>query len=897
MGIRTLLTLFFVITLCHTLLPKTEYQFGPRRLIILFDPHAQETSTSQSFAIMSGLIAALEQKAAPILVSESLWHNFVIRRERYDLLKDKKFTGPLILMELLEKYGKDFAGKNYLLNDITRDKLRDLYAAHYGYYQKALAITSKNKDLIGRPNGAAMTALNSINVSERELQPNHPFRTDIDFDFVTYKTQFDPNEWSVYHIPHFMYLLIPKVYEEKIYPPTSALKDIPTFPNVSGRELRLGLKVDHLQKVSDPLKLPERSVSKKQESTTKDAEIGNIFVTRNDLGLVRSHSPIKAPESYESYLGAWNIYATGHGSPDTSTSLEEQIKEKERLIKQAVDDTAEMTNFIKQNSKEINEHRAKLKTARTAADQAFNSGAIQIKEDTNAKIEEHIHNVNLLRLSLMEDLINLHQGKSRQGGVIAGLYQDEFKEVLNFFNTAVNTRTFFYDTCFSGGKNLEAPYQYTGVPATFNYTIISGASVDAPTTVGKAQIAVPPYTSAAGTLFVKVVKRTGKDDLWLYVDQEFDKYFDQLEKYQEGTFKEPLADILNTIHSFKIPELHKYHNIPLIRFPNTAWFNVVDMRTKVTSITEQAVIRHHVEQTEFKLTTQEALLLYTRHISMPITTNSPSMPAVISMIGGNADHYLSELTAPKANLSDIIQKFLAVKNEYFTKRFFIKKLTCKIDINASYNAMLTGRKGDVVTLLDVVIFQNDTELFTDDKKVNAVVFTYTGVGGSSIMPHRAVWPASESLSAGEIPNLDWSTNTSDKGKKQLKKTEQAFAIVSRPPQSRAEGIKGREHVRTLVQKRTAALIQNYKNAQRIGPDAVTAWIATLTPDDRKMLNIVEPKEASTKTTITKKEFDTWRKTLEKENEPIMTGPKRETPLVTALQNVQRNLRNLEQRLR
>lgn len=897
-----MINLFFIITLCHTILPKTEYQFGPRRLIILFDPHAQETSTSQSFAIMSGLISGLEQKAAPILVSESLWHNFVIRKERYNLLKDKKFTGPLILMELLEKYGKEFAGKNYLSNDITRDKLRDLYAAHYGYYQKALEITAKKKDLIGRPNAAANTELNNIRVYERELLLNHPFRTDIDFDFVAYKTQFDPNEWSVYHIPHFMYLLVPKGYEEKIYPPTSGMKDVPAFPNVTSRELRLGLKVDHLQKVADPLKLPEKSVSKKQEAATKEADIGNIFVTRNDLGLLRSHSTIKAPESNESYLGAWNIYATGHGSPDTEGSGQEQIQEIETRIKEIQAELAPILQAIGENQRDINQYQAKLRTGLSGYDRTYYTKAIAIKQEYITRFTESKLNIELILIELREKLINVYQSKSKGGGIIAGLYIDEFKEVLSFFNTAVNTSTFFYDTCFSGGKNLEAPYQYTGVPATFNYTIVSGASVDAPTTVGKSQIAVPPYTDPAGTLFVKVAKRTGKDDLWLYVDQEFDKYFEQLEKYQQGTLKEPLADILNTIHSFKLPELRKYHNIPLIRFPDTAWFRVVDMPTKVTSITEQAVITHQVEQKAFTFTTQEALLLYTPHVSMPIIINNSSMPAMLSMIGGNTDHYIAEINAPKTNLSDIIQKFLAIQNQYFTKRFFIKKLTCLIDKNASYQGMLTSRKGDVVTLLDVVILQNDTELFTDDEKVNAVVFTYTGAAGSSIMPHRAVWPATQNLSAGEIPNLDWSTNTGDKGKNQLKKTEQAFAIVSRSPQARTEGIKGRENVRALVQKRTAALMQNYKNAQAIGPDAVTAWLATLEPNERNILNIVEPKQpATTKETITKREFDAWRKTIEKENKPAIvqppTGAKSQSSLVATLQNLQRNLRNLEQRLR
>ncbi len=891
MKVQFFLSLFIFIFSCSSTLWGMDTAFPPRRLIILFDPHGQEIATSTDFAIMSGLISALEQQAAPIIISESLWNNFVIRRFRYDRLKDKHPTGPMIFMELLHKYGPILTGPDYLSNTRTIEKLHDLYAAHYGYYQQALQVIRTNKGFNRN------MPLNGIKVFEPELQPDHPLRRDIDFDFVCYKTTFNPHEWTVHHIPNFAYILIPQAYEKQLAQ-NIKMATLPQLANITKRELILGLKVDHISKVADPLKVPDEVVSAQQAAATDKADLKYLFVTRGDLGLLAPERRLKAPESFENLLGPWNVYATGHGSPDKSASIKEQIAKKEKQLKQYEQEIQEMKQLIDQYNKDLAlaNRNLHLPSARAA------------KESSLRLIELHTSSKNAAELAayqLRAELIDLYKGvtKGKIGGVIAGLYIDEFKEVLAFFNSSVRTGSFFYDTCFSSGKNLEAAYQYKDLPVTYNYTIVSGASVDAPTTVGGAKVAIPPYTGLAGTLFVQTQVRNGQEEFKIYVEQHFDTYFDQLEEFQAGSATNSFADILDTIHTFKTRmSLIKLHNVPLVRFPNTEWFRVVDMPKFVASITEQSVVTHQAENKPFKLTTQEAVLVSTPHVPVPVNVENDKMPAMLSMIGGNADHYFEEISAPKVSLSDVIAKFLAIPGQYFTKRYLIKKLTCRVDTNPQYKGLIAIAKGDKVTLRDVIIMQNDTEYFTDDphNKVNVVLFTYTGIRGKDTLAHRAVWPASEKLNSGEIPNLEYLSETGKEAQKQLAKVAQAFAQKSQPPAERAEQLAGRTKIISFVKDTAKKVLQEYKKLKETNPQGIATWLKTLPANERKMITVIHESEiakemAKHKPTLTKKEFEAWKKAQQSPTTGTTAQPA--LPLTNALQQLERSLKNLQQRLR
>ncbi|MGE0009823.1 MAG: PspA/IM30 family protein [Candidatus Babeliales bacterium] len=880
-----------------------EGTFGPRRLFILFDPHGQETSQTGSFALMSELVAGVEQQAAPLLVSESLWHNFVTRRHRYQQLKDNGPLGGNLLTDLLKKYATTIIGPQYdYRKDILtfRNKLNQLYAAHYGYFEQALK-TFGNQP----PSTDFNDFFKTIAIHEKELQQDHPIRKEINFDFIAYTTRFNPLDWTIRHIPNFAYLLVPNSYEQQVTKQVNT-NNLPSFQNISNRELILGLKIDHMPTITDPLTPPKESVSAQQANISEKIDLRQLFVTRQDLGLIAPSSKIKAPESHENYLGMWNVYATGHGWPDRTLYYQEKIAQNEQELAQAKKKLKETQNQLATYQKEQETIEKKWREAKIGSTQE--KYYAKSKESIFATILSSQKAVSAYQelVKALQDQVNKLKQKIATGDTgasIAGLSVDNFKEVLNFFNSFVKTGLFFYNTCFGSGKNLEAPYQYENMPLNYNYTLVSGASVDAPTTVKIPEIGVSPATPTAIAL-----------ELRIQFNQDFTKYFTELEAFQAGKSTPSLADILNNIHKFKSPwTLDKMQNIPLVRFPNTEWFRVVDMpKTKVfgsklgpltATITEQSAITHLASNTPFTIQGQNALLLYTEHIPVPVKIMKDRMPAVLSMIGGNADHYFEEISAPKIPLSEVVQKFMPIQKQEFTKRFFIKRLTCLVDKNPKYEGLIKNLKGFEITLDNVVIINNDTKLFTSDstKKVNVVLFIHTFK--SQNIPHQALWPATDTISSGNIPNLTFFSSNDPKAGQLINTIEKLFSTASKPPVKRTEQLAGRKKIQTFLQEKAVPVLQKYKTLQETNPQGIAAWLTSLTPDERKIISIIHPSETTTPTpTLTKTEFEAWQKTIEKESKPRiqtppLSGVKPQNTLVNSLQQLQINLRNLEQRLR
>lgn len=136
---------------------------------------------------------------------------------------------------------------------------------------------------------------------------------------------------------------------------------------------------------------------------------------------------------------------------------------------------------------------------------------------------------------------------SSHSSIIAGLTIPEFQAFITFFNSRVHTNLLFYDTCFASGKHLYEPYQYTvispaGSPAnrTFTMIIVSGALTDAPTFSSK-------------DIFGSVMNFMPYNHTWILAplfDQDFQKYFTQLEQYFNQSPEKP-----NRSEHFLVPPL------------------------------------------------------------------------------------------------------------------------------------------------------------------------------------------------------------------------------------------------------------------------------------------------------------------------------------------------------
>lgn len=849
-----------IIFACSSTLWSIETTFGPRRLIMLFDPQGQEVATSTDFALMSDLIANIQQQAAPILLSKSLWRNFIDRRHRYE-------------------------------KQIQKDPFYKQFDAYYHMAQNAIKthVTPENLKLHSL---ALEDALKKITVAEPELQHNHPIRENIMLDFICYKTDFNPAEWTIRHIPDFAYILVPNAYEQQLFKNTdpallkSVVKSSAAITpqtltifdslnaqgnslgqKISLRELILGLKIDHFTPVSNPFAPSSTTTNEKQIEVTANMDLSTIFVTRRDLKLMPFLSK-NVQEAHERYLATWNIYLIGHGMTDT--------RARDQLL-------------LERGTKRVAELEKEIKVQKE-------TGA---SHESYESLKDEAERLKPLLQKLQSEISS---GKSTVA--IAGLQEDTFKKMLNFFNVFIHTGLFFYDTCFGSGKNLDAPYQYEGIAKSFNYTIVSGASVDAPTTVTRPFIFLPPYSkSMLGNIKNTLKVQNNNVEFTIKFDQNFKEYFEKLEQFQMGTSKESLATILLTIHAYEKMEkqkdvfmgiyeyaISKPHNIPLVRYPNAPWFRVIDLRNRFISISEQSVLTHQAEHTPFKLQPYgyAAALLYTSYIPVMIKRDRDEMPTILSMIGGDADHYIEEFEVQGVTLSDVIKGFIPIKDQFFTKRFFIKKLICRVDDYPKYDGQLATISSQEVTLHNVVIINNDRKVFTatPSSGMNVFLCTYNDATLGDIH-YQAMWQVDEVFAESDIPNLTEVDPTSPEGAHERSLVEQFFKTTSKPSLSHAEKLAGRTKVTSFLKEKTVPILQKYAELKEKNPQEIAKWLATLTPDDRKMIGIIHQSE------------------MEKQKPTAASGMQLPTgiteksvlPLEDALQKLERSLQNLAQTMR
>jgi hypothetical protein len=149
-------------------------------------------------------------------------------------------------------------------------------------------------------------------------------------------------------------------------------------------------------------------------------------------------------------------------------------------------------------------------------------------------------------LPLWNVYVQGHGGSEWRQRAIIGLSPQDFKDTLRFFNT-LPTNLFVYNTCFAGGANLNIPYLTKGIPDIYNFTIVSAASVDAPTWT--------PLTVAFTAFFQKA---SGKN----FID-----------------YKDLVSNIISNGPSVKNPVP------PVIRGRGTGWFDLQDFDKKTEKLT------------------------------------------------------------------------------------------------------------------------------------------------------------------------------------------------------------------------------------------------------------------------------------------------------------------------
>lgn len=312
---------------------------------------------------------------------------------------------------------------------------------------------------------------------------------------------------------------------------------------------------------------------------------------------------------------------------------------------------------------------------------------------------------------------------------IAGMPEETFKELLQFFNTKITTQLLFYTTCFSGGQHLREPYEQKvmypplakGAPfreatsaSLFNYSIIATSLIYAPT-YGVSPGLVVPFSLATKPSF----------------NQYFDIFFPRIANYFAGYPKvannaqlRGLDEIVNLVHPFLRQKKGNLKvQIPVIRYPGSEWFSIVDDQARVAHLTKTFVQAHEVENKPIRIKNKEIVLLAVqRPFSRRTQGNQPKhsqilvpviieknkqgmLPIVLSTAPYDSYHYFEKIET-KAGLMEFLKSCMPLEEPKYARSFYIKKLICTNDLPPLYSQEIKVAANQTIELDNVIILDN-----------------------------------------------------------------------------------------------------------------------------------------------------------------------------------------------
>lgn len=308
----------------------------PRRLAIFFDWGIEVASRElekaeydpnnrQKEPVLTYFLIALAQKAAPIIVTSSLWHSFVTRRKIFE--------------DFLEGDGLSYKKYTRFKEEATIKQFQTYTRAYF------------------QPNGEQILGW-----------AGQPIRMELDKYFFCYAIPFQENDWILKKASDYIYVLIPNAYLEQLKKSKELEKSEEqkkvfeevkkTFKEqnkdkqikeLSDDDFYLGLKISKMEIMSyqDALDPDKHKLSIDRSKITellnpKDVKmatllpslpenfilgkhfiniINDIFVTMQDLVVNKNAEKTELNQAL--YLHKWHIYQVGHGSSSSPGALQE----------------------------------------------------------------------------------------------------------------------------------------------------------------------------------------------------------------------------------------------------------------------------------------------------------------------------------------------------------------------------------------------------------------------------------------------------------------------------------------------------------------------------------------------------------------------------------------------
>ncbi|MEX0939732.1 MAG: hypothetical protein WDZ41_00040 [Candidatus Babeliales bacterium] len=305
--------------------------------------------------------------------------------------------------------------------------------------------------------------------------------------------------------------------------------------------------------------------------------------------------------------------------------------------------------------------------------------------------------------------------------IIAGLSINGFKQLLKFWNNSIKTKLFYYDTCKIGGPHLKLPYEQP-----YTYPLKADKSlplrVEHPIALNYAVIASSLLYSVITSKLINLeYDESTQRFIISKTDQNFDDFFLLSHAFMDpfSNKKElpSLSNLVLSVHPHENLAL-PYVQIPVIRFPGTEWFSVIEFDKKIFRLTRVLVEAAQAEDREIIIKNKAFIIIQPENFlsslqeftrgeiltSLKIIDDEPGddklFPIIVPNITKRSYFYFSQIDATEFDFYQIIDGFIPAEWEFKIQvRHFIRKLICR-------NPFEIG--GDPVELHNVIISYYDT---------------------------------------------------------------------------------------------------------------------------------------------------------------------------------------------
>lgn len=250
--------------------------------------------------------------------------------------------------------------------------------------------------------------------------------------------------------------------------------------------------------------------------------------------------------------------------------------------------------------------------------------------------------------------------------IVAGLFINQFKNLLLLLDRLFTTNILVYSSCYSSGMHLVVPYTHYGQDLLLNYPVIATCLTDAPVYVMgyPAGLKLPPYDAA----FCLQQSDIGVNGLNWSMMQNFNDFCRLCQMSMD------LKNIAQSVTVYQECQmgrcnLAQIENIPLVRKVQEPFFVPLD--------TQYVHCIVHDDTKTVDLQQKQGLLWYCKQYHGTIVL-SDVVAQFVSMLPEDAAIWIKAIDAKRFSMIDCIKKaFLSIDDMQKIQIFMCEKLVTK----------------------------------------------------------------------------------------------------------------------------------------------------------------------------------------------------------------------------